>query len=78
MRTTVAIDDDVLAAVRERARREGRSIGEVLSDLARQSLTATPGAGGTGAELFGFEPFVSRGGTVTNALVDDLRADEHV
>jgi hypothetical protein len=39
MRTTLAIDDDVLHAVKERARREKRTAGEVLSDLARQALT---------------------------------------
>ncbi|WP_345612096.1 ribbon-helix-helix protein, CopG family [Pseudonocardia adelaidensis] len=39
MRTTVNLDDDVLLAVQERARRERRSVGEVLSELARQALT---------------------------------------
>lgn len=38
MRTTLAIDDDILAAARHLAEREGRSIGEVLSELARQGL----------------------------------------
>lgn len=42
MRTTLAIDDDVLAAVRERALREHRSAGEVLSELARQALRRGP------------------------------------
>lgn len=39
MRTTLSIDDDVLLAVKERARREKRTAGEILSDLARQALT---------------------------------------
>lgn len=39
MRTTLIIDDDVLEAVRDRARREGRTAGEVLSELARRQLT---------------------------------------
>ena len=39
MRTTLDIDDDVMAAVRELARGEGRSIGAVVSDLARRGLT---------------------------------------
>ncbi len=39
MRTTISIDDDVLLAIKERARREKRTAGEVLSDLARQALT---------------------------------------
>ncbi len=40
MRTTLNIDDDVLYAVKALARRQGRSAGEVLSDLARQALQA--------------------------------------
>jgi hypothetical protein len=39
MRTTISIDDDILLAVKERAKREKRTAGEVLSDLARQALT---------------------------------------
>ena len=38
MRTTLAIDDDVLAAARHLAGRERRSVGEVISALARQGL----------------------------------------
>jgi hypothetical protein len=38
MRTTLTIADDVLAAARGLAANEGRSIGEVVSDLARLSL----------------------------------------
>ena len=39
MRTTLAIDDDVLAAAKHLAERERKSIGEVISALARQGLT---------------------------------------
>lgn len=42
MRTTVAIDDDVLEAARSLARSEQRSLGEVISDLARQGLSPPP------------------------------------
>ena len=38
MRTTLTIDDDVLAAVRALARADGRSLGEVLTELARRGL----------------------------------------
>lgn len=38
MRTTLDIDEDVIAAARELARDEGRSIGAVVSDLARRGL----------------------------------------
>lgn len=38
MRTTLAIDDDILAAAKHLASRERKSVGEVISDLARQGL----------------------------------------
>ena len=38
MRTTVTIDDDVLAAARALAARKGVSVGRVLSDLARRGI----------------------------------------
>lgn len=38
MRTTLAIDDDVLAAVKELAAVEKRTLGEVISSLARLAL----------------------------------------
>lgn len=77
MRTTIRIDDDVLVAVQERARREKRTAGEVLSDLARQALTGPdrrpPGGGGG---HYGFSPLPRRGAVVSNALIDQLRAEE--
>ena len=39
MRTTHNIDDDVAAAARELASEEHRSLGAVISDLARRGLT---------------------------------------
>jgi hypothetical protein len=42
MRTTLEIDDDVLAAVRAVARATGRPMGVVVSDLARQGLARRP------------------------------------
>lgn len=38
MRTTVVIDDDVLEAARSLSEAEGKSLGEVLSRLARRGL----------------------------------------
>jgi hypothetical protein len=43
MRTTLAIDDDVLAAAKSLAALERRSVGEVISSLARQALRREPG-----------------------------------
>ena len=39
MRTTLNIDDDVAAAARELASEEHRSLGAVISELARRGLT---------------------------------------
>ena len=39
MRTTLVIDDDVLAAAKHLAGREHKSIGEVISMLAREGLS---------------------------------------
>ena len=38
MRTTLSIDDDVLTAVKGLAQAQHRSVGEILSSLARQAL----------------------------------------
>lgn len=39
MAESVSIDDDVLAEAREIAASDGRSVGAVISELARRSLT---------------------------------------
>jgi hypothetical protein len=81
MRTTLALDDDVLYAVKELARRQGRTAGEVLSDLARSALTQRSEdsqRAPAGQGRFGFRPLARRGGTVSNALIDSLREDEGV
>jgi len=80
MRTTLEIEDDVLLAAKELARRGGTSAGRVISDLARQALTqpAAKTARGAGepAAAYGFRPFPPRGSVVTNEHVDKLRDDE--
>jgi len=75
MRTTIDIDDDLLAAAREIAQRERISAGQVVSRLLRTALAGPvqtvpqddPVATG------GFRPFSSRGVPVTNAEIDRLR-----
>jgi hypothetical protein len=42
MRTTLAIDDDVLAAAREIAASQRKSLGQTLSELARQAMRPVP------------------------------------
>jgi hypothetical protein len=77
MRTTLNVDDDVLLAVKERARRENRTAGQVLSDLARQVLTGQqPRGDGGDTEFHGFRPLPHRGRAISNALIDQLREDE--
>ncbi|MBN8727604.1 MAG: hypothetical protein J0H15_07855 [Xanthomonadales bacterium] len=57
MRTTLAIDDEVLAAARALAERQGRSLGEVISDLARRGLApAAAGAVRNGIRLMPVQP----------------------
>jgi hypothetical protein len=78
MRTTLSLDDDVLMAVKERARREHRTAGAVLSDLARQALTHQYRGDQSGeiGEFHGFQPLPHRGEAVSNALIDRLREDD--
>jgi len=75
MRTTLNIADDVLQAARERARREKKTVGAVISELAGRALRAFPPApaGKEMKTLHGFRPFAKRGGIVTNERIDKLR-----
>lgn len=57
MRTTLRIDDDVLAAARCLARANAESVGAALSALARRGLQAVPRAGEGGSED-GFPAFL--------------------
>ena len=78
MRTTIDIEDDVLFAVKDLARRQKKTAGEVLSDLARKALTRAP-AGAEAREpeaFYGFRPLPRRGGVVSNELVNRLREDD--
>ena len=77
MRTTLDIADDVLRAAKERAQREHKTAGQVISELVRQALTAPqPSAVREPRAVHGFKPFARRGGIITNELVDQLRHDD--
>jgi len=79
MRTTLDIDDDVLLAAKERARREKKTAGTVISELARSALTAQPrtNVAREPKPIHGFRPFPKRGGSiVTNELIDKLREED--
>jgi hypothetical protein len=82
MRTTLDIADDVLIAAKELARREGKTAGQVLSELARRALSRPePPVDGQRdleerEEFFGFCPLPSRGVVVTNELINRLREED--
>lgn len=81
MRTTLDIDDDVLVAAKELARRERRTAGKLMSDLMREALrnrAAGSTTDGPGREFYGFRPIPAGGSVVTNELVDKLREELEV
>ena len=48
MRTTIDIDEDILAAAKELARAEGKTMSQVISELARRALTTPTDTGAAG------------------------------
>jgi len=76
MRTTLDIDDDVLRAAKELARREKKTAGAVISELTRRALTAAPRAEREPKAIHGFRPFPRRGGIVTNEQIEKLRDED--
>lgn len=78
MRTTLRLDDDVLAAARVLARQRRQPIGAVISDLARRGLT-TPEQGASSEGALAWRnglpllPHQSQGGPVDLELVNQLR-----
>ncbi|MFM1988894.1 MAG: hypothetical protein RJA99_1851 [Pseudomonadota bacterium] len=76
MRTTLDIDDDVLAAAKDLARAQGRSAGAVVSSLLRQALSGPGEPARRGKAVAGFRPFPADGRIVTGAQVDTLRDAE--
>jgi hypothetical protein len=80
MRTTLDIADDVLEAARERALRERKAIGEMISELARRALMTPqePLSVKEPKAIHGLRPFARRGGIVTNELINRLREDDVV
>ena len=71
MRTTIDLEEDVLLAAKEMARRRGVSIGKILSDLARQALSRQEGeTTRNGVPLFPIRPEAR---VVTLELLNQLR-----
>lgn len=83
MRTTLDIDDDLLLAAKELARREGASAGAIVSRLLRRSLTGSDLAATAGQAMeegvAGFAPFAARPGVVTSLeQLNALRESEGI
>ena len=78
MRTTLDIADDVLQAARERALYEKKTVGQMISELARRALTASPDVGAVREPkaVYGVRPFATGGRVVTNQLIDKVREDD--
>lgn len=73
MRTTLTLDDDVLASARALAAQRGVPIGTIVSELARRGLSpAQPATTRNGIRLFPVRPDA---GPVTPELVKALAED---
>jgi hypothetical protein len=74
MRTTLDLDDDLLASARQLARQQGATLGEVISELARLSLAVKePSKVRNGALLFVPKARASKSNLRTvNELRDEL------
>ena len=82
MRSTLDIEMDVLSAVKEIARQKNVGLGKVVSELLRQALMGNTGPAAktqpSSPSAIGFDPFASRGVTVTNDLINRLRDAEGI
>lgn len=76
MRTTLDIEDDVLFAAKDLARREKKTVGRIISELARKGLSgAATGSAREPKAVYGFRPFPKEGRIVSNELINKLRED---
>ena len=81
MQTTLDIGDDVLSAAREKARADGKSVDQVITDLARQALSQSKvddNTDGGELEFLGFRPLPKRGVVITNEMVNRIREEEGI
>ena len=75
MRTTLSIDDDVLVAARHLAERDRKTVGEVVSALARQGLSRGARSARTSRNGVSLLPLRKGATPVTLELVNQLRDD---
>ena len=82
MRTTLDIDDEVLNAAKEIARRRRTTAGAVISELVRRVLTQpAPGPSAADREpepFFGSRPLAVGGRVVSDDTVERLREEEGI
>lgn len=85
MRTTLDIDDAVLAAAKELARNQNLSTGQIVSELLRKAMTGQVDAnrnllakGAEQSNVAGFRPFMTGKAIVTNDTVNRLREAEGI
>jgi hypothetical protein len=90
MRTTLNIDDDILVTAQFLARKDRKTVGKGISELARNSLIGSPWDPSPAEERhsernllerrlaeLGLVPFKGGGG-VTNEIVDEMRETEGI
>ena len=75
MRTTLTIDDDILDAARDLAARQNKTIGEVVSELARRALRPTVSDTAATAGGVPLLPVRADARPVTLEMVNRLRDD---
>ncbi|MDZ7749044.1 MAG: hypothetical protein U5K43_09570 [Halofilum sp. (in: g-proteobacteria)] len=83
MRTTLNIDDDLLAAARTMAHQQNLPTGVVVSRLLRVALVGrpegeSPNRGAGSRKLAGFRPFPARDTPVDNEHINRLRDEAGV
>jgi hypothetical protein len=74
MRTTLDLDDDILAAARSIAAARKQTMGKVVSELVRRSLATRVKKMPSGIPLLPHRPGV----IVTNELIEKLREEEGI
>jgi len=81
MRTTLNIDDEVLNAAKEIARRQHKSAGAVISELERRALTQhAPGRAAPATEpapFYGFRPLPAESRVASNQVIERLPRIPH-
>jgi len=82
MRTTLDIDDDILSAAKEIARKERKTAGAVISALARRTLTQASSSQARSVHepesFYGFQPMPAGNRVVTEETIERLREQEGI